>query len=136
MLILLQQELMIMGLYKSKRNVLLHDAIRFDSPDETLVPSVITINKRNLDGISCANIADYLFENIYKILDADDSEYGLVIVDIQNVVNIGAPFLRKYIKYCLTTKFKVLDINMSLSAQQLYSEIVASSFDFTNVNNV
>ena len=136
MLILLQQELMMMGLYKSKRNVLLHDAIRFDSPDETLVPLVITINKRNLDGISCANIADYLFENIYKILDADDSEYGLVIVDFQNVVNIGAPFLRKYIKYCLTTKFKVLDINMSLSAQQLYSEIVASSFDFSNVNNV
>jgi len=120
-----------MSLYKSKRNVLLHDAFRFDSPDENLAPLLITIKKRNLDGMSCANIADYLFENIYKILDAEDSDYGLVIVDFQNVVHIGAPFIKKYIKYCLTTKFKVININMSLSGHQLYSEVVASSFDFS-----
>ncbi len=125
-----------MGLYKAKRNVLLHDAIRFDSPDENLEPLMITIEKRNLDGISCANVADYLFENIYKLLDSDDTEYGLVIVDFQNVVNIGAPFLKKYIKYCLTTKFKVINVNMSLSGQQLYSQIVMSSFNFNNDNTV
>lgn len=125
-----------MSLYKSKRNVLLYDAIRFDSPDDSLEPLLITITKRNLDGISCANVADYLFENIYKILDSDDTEYGLVIIDFQNVVNIGAPFLKKYIKYCLTTKFKVININMSLSGQQLYSQVVMSSFNFNKNDEI
>ncbi len=125
-----------MSLYKSKRNVLLHDAFRFDSPDDNLAPLLITISKRNLDGISCANVADYLFENIYKILDSDDAEYGLVIVDFQNVVNIGAPFLKKYIRYCLTTKFKVLNVNMSLSGQQLYSQVVMSSFDLSKASDI
>ena len=126
-----------MSLYKSKRNVLLHDAIRFDSPDNDLTPLLITIKKRNLDGISCANVADYLFENIYKILDSDvETEYGLIVVDFQNVINIGAPFLTKYIRYCLTTKFKVININMSLSGQQLYSQIVMSNFNYEQNNEV
>lgn len=126
-----------MSLYKSKRNVLLHDAFRFDSPDNDLKPLMITIKKRNLDGISCANVADYLFENIYKILDSDEeTEYGLVIIDFQNVTNIGTPFLQKYIRYCLTTKFKVLNVNMSLSGQQLYSQVIMSSFNFDTNNEL
>ena len=126
-----------MSLYKSKRNVLLHDAFRFDSPDNDLKPLMITIKKRNLDGISCANVADYLFENIYKILNSDEeTEYGLVIIDFQNVTNIGAPFLQKYIRYCLTTKFKVLNVNMSLSGQQLYSQVIMSSFNFDTNNEL
>ena len=126
-----------MSLYKTKRNILLYDAIRFDSPDDDLTPLLITIKKRNLDGISCANVADYLFENIYKILDSEeDTEYGLVIVDFQNVTNIGAPFLKKYIKYCLTTKFKVLNVNMSLAGQQLYSQVVMSSVNFDTINEI
>ena len=126
-----------MSLYRSKRNILLQDAYRFDSPDDNLKPLLITIKKRNLDGISCANIADYLFEHIYKILDSDEeTEYGLIIVDFQNVTNIGAPFLKKYMKYCLTTKFKVFNVNMSLSGQQLYSQIIMSSVDFDIINEI
>ena len=132
-----------MNIYGDKKNVILEDAYRLESPDSNLSAIRIIIKEPNLNSITCANVADYLFEQIdNSITNFSNQNEGIinpeccvVLVDFQNVKTMGNAFLEKYIKYCLTTKLKIFTINMSLTSQQAYSSVLQSIMNVKEIDN-
>ena len=108
-------------MFQEKRNQLKEDAYRYDSPDLEIEAFIIPINEENLN---CANIADQLFENISQYKD----DYKIFIVDFTNVKQASEMFFYKYIKYCLQTKYKIYNYNMSLLVESAWSVCVESFF--------
>lgn len=120
-------------LYGQYKNVLKQDAYRIESPTTDLSYILYTIPNKNLDGISCGNIADKVFENIATELGKyKNSNIGVVVVDFGEVTHIGTAFLRKYIKYCLTVKPKILNINMSANVELIYSQCIQEYINAIN----
>lgn len=109
-------------MFKELRNELKEDAYRYDSPTLGIDALVIPITEENL---SCSNIADGLFEHINQYKD----DYKIFIVDFTNVKQASEVFFYKYIKYCLSTKLKVFNYNMSLLVESAWSVCLASFFE-------
>lgn len=108
-------------MFNEKRNQLKEDAYRYDSPDIGIEALIIPINEENL---SCANIADKLFEQINQYKD----DYKIFIIDFSSVKQASEIFFYKYIKYCLQTKHKIFNYNMSLLVESAWSVCVQSFF--------
>lgn len=131
-----------MGLYDSNKNILVEDAFRIESPNEDLKALYVKISETNLSSISCANVVDFLFDKIYSTVERLNSKKGslqdpdvwVVVVDFGSVDQLGTAFLRKYIKYYLNTKLKILNVNFSLSCQRSFTAEVLNSFDLISDN--
>jgi hypothetical protein len=108
-------------MFQEVRNQLKEDAYRYDSPTTDIEALVIPINEENL---SCANIADGLFEHINQYKD----DYKIFIVDFSGVKQASEAFFYKYIKYCLSTKLKVFHFNMSILVESAWSICVENFF--------
>lgn len=109
-------------MYEEPRNQLQEDAYRFKNPDFDVNALVISIDEENL---SCANIADKLFERIDKYKD----DYRIFIIDFSNVKKASEMFFFKYIKYYLGTKYKILNYNMSLLVESAWSVCLEAFFE-------
>ena len=108
-------------MFNEIRNQLKEDAYRYDSPTLDIDALILSIDEENL---SCANIADKLFETIGQYKD----DYKIFIVDFSNVKQVSETFFYKYIKYCLQTKYKVFNYNMSLLVESAWSVCLESFF--------
>lgn len=108
-------------MYGEKKNQLIQDAYRYENPDFDLDALVIKLADEKL---SCANIADALFEELYQYTD----DYQVFVVDFSNVKQASEAFFYKYIKYLLQTKFKVFNYNMSLLVESAWSVCLSSFF--------
>ena len=108
-------------MYDENRNALQQDAYRYDNPDLNLDAFVITLNEENLN---CANTADALFEQISQYSD----DYKVFIINFSNVKQASEVFFYKYIKYCLQTKLKIFNLNMSLLVESAWSICLESFF--------
>lgn len=115
-------------MFQEQRNQLKEDAYRYDSPELGLEALLIPITEENL---SCANVADKLFEHIGQYKD----DYKIFIVDFSNVKQVSEVFFYKYIKYCLSTKLKVFNYNMSLLVESAWSVCLASFFELYEEDN-
>ena len=108
-------------MYEEIRNQLKEDAYRYDSPTLNIDALVIPIGEEKLN---CANIADRLFEQINQYKD----DYKIFIIDFSGVQQASAEFFYKYIKYCLSTKFKIFHYNMSILVESAWSVCVENFF--------
>lgn len=108
-------------MFKEIRNQLKEDAYRYDSPTLDIDALVIPINDEKL---SCANIADGLFEHINQYKD----DYKIFIVDFSGVKQASEEFFYKYIKYCLNTKLKIFHYNMSILVESAWSICLENFF--------
>lgn len=108
-------------MFQEPRNELKEDAYRYTNPTLDLDALMIPINEESL---SCANIADNLFEHINQYKD----DYKVFIVDFTNVKQASEVFFYKYIKYCLQTKFKIFNYNMSLLVESAWSICLENFF--------
>ena len=108
-------------MFNEVRNQLKEDAYRYDSPALDIDALIISVEEENL---SCANIADKLFEHINQYKD----DYKIFIVDFTGVKQASEAFFYKYIKYCLQTKLKIFNYNMSLLVESAWSICVESFF--------
>lgn len=108
-------------MFNEKRNQLKEDAYRYDSPALGIDALVIKVDEENL---SCANIADKLFEHINQYKD----DYKIFIVDFSGVKQASEMFFYKYIKYCLQTKLKIFNYNMSLLVESAWSICLETFF--------
>lgn len=108
-------------MFQEPRNELKEDAYRYVNPTLDLDALMIPINEESL---SCANIADGLFEHINQYKD----DYKVFIVDFTNVKQASEVFFYKYIKYCLQTKLKIFNYNMSLLVESAWSICLENFF--------
>lgn len=108
-------------MFDINRNTLKEDAYRYDNPDLDLDALIITLKDEKL---SCANIADSLFEQINQYKD----DYKVFIIDFSNVQQASEAFFFKYIKYCLQTKYKIFNYNMSLLVESAWSICLEAFF--------
>lgn len=108
-------------MFNEVRNQLKEDAYRYDSPTLDIDALIIPIEETNL---SCANIADAIFEHINQYKD----DYKIFIVDFSGVQQASETFFYKYIKYCLSTKLKIFHFNMSLLVESAWSVCVETFF--------
>lgn len=115
-------------MYNEPKNQLQEDAYRFDNPDLNVDALIISINE---EALSCANIADKIFERINQYKD----DYKIFIVDFSNVKQASELFFFKYIKYYLNTKHKILNYNMSLLVESAWSVCVEAFFELYEENN-
>lgn len=72
-------------MFNEIRNQLKEDAYRYDSPTQDIDALIIPIREENL---SCANIADGLFEHINQYKD----DYKIFIVDFSGVKQASEAF--------------------------------------------
>lgn len=112
---------MVIKMFQEPRNELKEDAYRYSNPTLDLDALMISINEESL---SCANIADGLFEHINQYKD----DYKVFIVDFTNVKQASEVFFYKYIKYCLQTKLKIFNYNMSLLVESAWSICLENFF--------
>jgi hypothetical protein len=78
--------------------------------------SLITLN--------CGRLVDLIFEDIFK----QQKDYSVFIVDFDGITSVTEDFLEKYLLYYLESKFKILNVNMSLIVEAAWSSVVDSFF--------
>ena len=126
-------------MYGPKKNIIMEKSgFTIQNPEyETMNACIVKVNRSDLTSLDCGNYADQLCEAIttiadtYTYLDEDNikQHYTVFIIDFDNVENVGDAFFNKYIMYYLTTKFKLININMSALVQTAWSNIVLNFFD-------
>ena len=113
---------MLYGEYKNK--VVENSGITIENPTKQCPAYFFKINMNDAASLDCANIADNLFKDIYKIEDKD-----IIIVDFSDVKSAGRAFLEKYLMYYLTTEFKIININMNLIVESAWSVVCTEFFE-------
>ena len=68
--------------------------------------------------------AHTIFEDIFK----QQKDYSVFILDFDGITSVTEDFLEKYLLYYLESKFKILNVNMSLIVEAAWSSVVDSFF--------
>lgn len=116
-------------IYKTKRNLFEEETgLTIRNPDIDIPAYLIKLSNYGTS-IMCGHIID----NVIGYLKNSDLENILLVIDFKGVVEISESFIESYIKFILSTKSKVISINLNTNISNAISQYVESIIDIQDV---
>jgi hypothetical protein len=78
---------------------------------------VYIIQDKGFRDLVCGNRVDFIFHELNQLTD-----YDIIIIDFTGIENMSEVFCKKYLRYKLSSTYKIFEINQSVSVSKVFSE--------------
>ena len=111
--------------YESKKNLIVKDkGVIVENPQSGVPAYVITLEAFGSE-LLCGNIID----NIFTALQMSGIDETILIVDFDGINSVSDQFCESYFKFLLSTKNKVITINMSVDVSNIFGGFVYNEIE-------